>query len=553
MTRFLYSLFKKESVFFRIAGIICMFFQITGYMLSKTQHVTWSATNTLLILVLSLVFGTLLGALLYLLCERFFVSSNPSKTSFNTVSFKHLTLLGFIIFVCWLPVFLAYFPGICSYDFSIQMGQAESGVYSDHHPFMHTLCIQFFWNLGKNIFASGTIGIAIYTLFQMIILLASFIYSLYILNKCNIHKYWLYGLTTFYALFPPNAFMSVSATKDTIFAAFVLFMTCSLLYVLRSFITKTSCKLEYIILILSSIGTIFFRNNGRYALLAMIAVTLLLLIFHRTYRVKYSMILSFSVAALFIAITILNLTQSAIECTQGDRREMLSIPIQQWARIINRHEQELDTETVAFIKQCIDEEGLYEYDPYISDPVKRHTHTNVILNNAGTFIQTYVKLFFAYPDEYVNAFLIQNSGFLYILDTSHAWINYNPDISGYGYIQTHELNDELAGRDIYKKSFLPNLYTALEQWTNNNRYLHFPILNILMASGIWFSLVLFMLASVFTQKKYQLLLPIAFVFGYYLTLFLGPTVQLRYIYPVMLSTVFLLIFMIHFPKTHTTK
>lgn len=542
MTRFLHSLYKKESVFFRIAGIICMFFQITGYMLSKNQHITWSAANTLLILVFSLVLGTALGALLFLLCGRLFVSSDTAKASFNTLSFKHLALLGLVIFVCWLPMFLAYFPGICSYDFSIQMGQAESGVYSDHHPFMHTLCIQFFWNLGKNIFASGTIGIALYTLFQMIVLLGSFIYSLYILSKCNIHIYWIYGLTAFYALFPPNVFMSVSATKDTIFAAFVLFMTCSLLYILRSFTTKTSCKSECIIFILSCIGTVFFRNNGRYALLAMLAVTLLLIMFHHTYRVKYSMILFFSVAALFAAIVTLNLTQSAIQCTQGDRREMLSIPIQQWARIIHRHEQELDDETVTFIKQCIDEEGLYAYDPYISDPVKRHTHTNVILNNAGTFIRTYINLFFAYPDEYINAFLIQNKGFLYMFDTSHAWINYNPDISGYGYIQTHELQEELADRDIYKKSLLPNLHTALEEWTNENSYLRVPILNIFMAPGIWFSMLLFMLASVFTQKKYRLLLPIAFILGYYLTLFLGPTVQLRYIYPVMLFTVFSLIF-----------
>ena len=553
MKPFLHSLCQKESVFFRIAGIICCFFQITGYLLSKHQHIAWSIANTIGIFGLSLLLGTLLGSFIYLLFQRVNVNSNFSHTPSKTLSFKHFFLLGCMIFVCWLPFFFAYFPGICSYDFSIQMGQVESGAYSDHHPFMHTLLIQLFWNLGRRIFSSGTIGIALYTIFQMLFLLSAFVYSLHILNKCGTHKYWLFGLTAFYALFPPNIFMSISSTKDTIFAAFVLFMTASFLYVIRSFMAKASCKPECIVFVLSTIGTVFFRNNGRYALLVMIAVILLFIIFHRPYRVKYSVLLSCSVSALVIAIVILNLTQSAIHCTQGDRREMLSIPIQQWARIINRHEQELDTETVTFIKQCIDEEGLYAYDPYISDPVKRHTHTNVILNNAGTYIKTYLNLFFAYPDEYINAFLIQNSGFLYIFDTSHAWINHNPDLPGYGYIQTREVSDELAGRDIYKNSLMPKLYAALEQWTNENSYLRVPILNILMAPGIWFSVILFMIAAILTQKNYQLLIPMAFILGYYLTLFLGPTVQLRYIYPVMLFTAFALIFTTNFPKTSLKK
>ena len=403
MKNILHSLYKKESVFFRIAGILCVFFQFAGYFLAKKQHISWSLGHVVAFLALSCLTGTILGALLYYFDQKLTHSFGKRNTS-TTLSSKHFLIIFVLILVCWLPVFLAYYPGICSYDFSIQMGQVESGVYSDHHPFMHTLCIQFFWNLGKNIFSSGTIGIAFYTVFQMLILIGSFIYSLYILNKCMVHRYWIYFLAAFYAFFPPNVFMGISATKDTIFAAFVLIMMSSLLYVIRSFSLKISCKSEWIVFFIGCIGTIFFRNNGRYAVLAMLAILLLLALLHRAFTRKYFNLLLCSFLALVIAITSLNLTQSAIQCTQGDRREMLSIPIQQWARIINRHEAELDAETVTFIKKCIDETGLYEYDPYISDPVKRHTHTNVILQNAGTFIQTYIKLFLAYPDEYINAF-----------------------------------------------------------------------------------------------------------------------------------------------------
>ena len=540
-----HALLNKETIFFRIAGILCIFFQITGYLLATYNHITWSIPNILLILFTSTVLGQLLGILIHWITSHITnrLSSKFSVYNSQELSLRTIFLLWLIIILCWLPGFLAYFPGVCSYDFSIQMGQAESGVFSDHHPFMHTLTIQFFWNLGRSIFSSGTIGIAMYTFFQMLILSGAFAYSLYILNKCRTHKWLLYGLTAFYGLLPVNFFMSISATKDTFFAAFVLVMTASLLYILRSVQTKDKCKGELAVFFMGTIGVIFFRNNGRYAVLAMMALILLLLIFDRKYLRQYLKIFVLTTTALLTAIMLLNTTQNAIHCTQGDRREMLSIPIQQWARIINKYETELNPETVTFIKQCIGEKGLYEYDPYISDPVKRHTNTKAILQNAGTFIRTYIQLFLEYPDEYINAILVQNSGFIYIFDTSHAWINYNPDIAGYGYIQTHELTDELAGRDIYKTSLIPKLYESLEDWTNNNTYLKLPVLNLLMAPGIWLSILLFVLATIFARKNYALLVPIGFILGYYLTLFLGPTVQLRYIYPVMLFLAFYLVWM----------
>ena len=73
-----------------------------------------------------------------------------------------------IIFICWLPYFLAYFPGILSNDSVWQMDQIL-GIrpLSNHHPFTHTMIIKLFYSIGYAIFGTANAGIATYTLFQM--------------------------------------------------------------------------------------------------------------------------------------------------------------------------------------------------------------------------------------------------------------------------------------------------------------------------------------------------------------------------------------------------
>lgn len=59
--------------------------------------------------------------------------------------------------------------------------------------------------------------------------------------------------------------------------------------------------------------------------------------------------------------------------------------------------------------------------------------------------------------------------------------------------------------------------------------------------GIWLWLYLLLFGFLCIVRKGRLCLPLTLVLGYYLTLFLGPTVQLRYIYPVMAAYPFILL------------
>ena len=195
----------------------------------------------------------------------------------------------------------------------------------------------------------------------------------------------------------------------------------------------------------------------------------------------------------------------------------------------------MDSETLNFIENCIHPEGLYAYKPYLSDTPKTYTDSTFIFNNSLSFIKTYISLGASYPSEYINAVLSTNLGYLYIFDRSHPYIINIGNYPGLGYIQTLEITGELAKENIYKKSFFPKLHGLLEIITGKNILCKIPLLNIIIAPGIWLNLLLLFTGIIFHEKRYELLLPLAFLGGLYLTMLLGPTVQLRYVFPIMIT------------------
>ena len=147
-----------------------------------------------------------------------------------------------------------------------------------------------------------------------------------------------------------------------------------------------------------------------------------------------------------------------------------------------------------------------------------------------------------YPGDNINAVLAVDAGFVYPFDVSHGDINFNGRDRGLGYIQTRWVENELNPMGIYKDSKWEWLHEKLEDFADANAYQDIPVLKYLMMPGfyLWFYLVF--AGYLLWKKKYRMLLPLCFVLGYYVTLLLGPTVQLRYLYPVMVLLPYALLF-----------
>jgi hypothetical protein len=456
-------------------------------------------------------------------------------------SWVRFTLVLLLIILAWLPSYLAYYPGICSYDFSIQLGQIVSGAYNDHHPLLHTLLLKGFMTLGSAVFGDVNAGIGLFALLQMILLAAVFAGGIRMLTCAGV-RWSLRLVCMLYAMFfPVNWYMSITLAKDSVFTIFVggffLFYYAVLLQRKNSF-RPSGWDLGYLTAVL---GMILFRNNGRYALMVLLVMQLLTVVFGKQYRKFYARIFCVTLLGLLLGNGGLHLLFQETAAIQGDAREMISVPIQQVARVMVYHEDELSEQDRALVNEFILYEAYRNYRPEIADPVKGNTVSWVVRYKTKDFMDTYFGLFRRYPGDYLNAALALDAGYLWMGDVSHATINqkFAAD-AGLGYIQTRWVDGELNERGIYKDSKWPWLREGMEIFANENAYLSQPLLRFLVIPGTYIWAYLLLAGIWIIRRRFILLLPLAFVLGYYITLLLGPAVQLRYLYPLMICLPFLI-------------
>lgn len=294
----------------------------------------------------------------------------------------------------------------------------------------------------------------------------------------------------------------------------------------------------------STVGMMLFRANGRYTFLVFLAFLALAALPRRKGRGRFLGMLLWAVAGFLAGNILLTALFHLTDAGPGDKREMLSMPIQQLARCMVYHggagalpedDNTMDEADKALIRDFILDEGYKEYNPAISDPVKRHTNTYVVRYRLRDFVSAYLHLLAEYPGDFVNAALAVDAGYLYPGDVSHAYVNVAPETRGMGYVQTRWNEEVFANYGIYKDSKWEWLHEHMENWADKNGYLNIPALRYLFMPGIWIWLYLTLFGWLMLRRAFDRCLPMALILGYYITLLLGPTVQLRYIYPVMLA------------------
>ncbi len=437
------------------------------------------------------------------------------------------------IVLAYLPAYLAYYPGICSYDITIQEEQILSHQYIEHHPLAHTLLVEGFLRFGK-VLGSANLGMGLYTLFQMLLLAFALAYGISVVGKFCKRKGTLLVLQLYAMFFPYHWYMALSTTKDTLFAAFCLLYLVLFFELLEE---KSHSVKKYISLVVSTVGMILYRNNAKFAVLPVVFLLFMTLVFAKN-RKPFAKLFALHTLGFIMGALVLVLLSKSVHATAGDKREMLSIPIQQLSRVMVYHEEEIGEKDKALINDFLLDEAYRMYRPEIADPVKKHTYTYVFRYRFKEFMGTYLGLMGKYPGDYINAVLAVDAGYLYPFDESHAWINVNGKDVGLGFIQTRFLDDELYKLSVYKDSKMPGLRHLLEVFADRNMYLQLPILKYLFMPGCYLWAWVFVFGYLWWKRRFVRMLPVIFVLAYLGTLLLGPTVQLRYLYPFMIALPF---------------
>ncbi len=444
---------------------------------------------------------------------------------------------GMVIFLCWLPVFLAYYPSVFAYDAEGQLYQVIAGDYSTHHPLLHTLFLGAFFKLG-GVLGSYSAGMALHSIVQMILLAAAFAFVLSYLYEKGISRWRRMLLLAFYALFPSNSVLSLSTTKDVLFSALVLLYTMLLYHMICDKKMQVD-KRDGAACVILSVLLLLFRNNAVYAFL--VSMPLVYAGYRKwqigeeraqsaSFGARTYLVLSIA-ALLFFAVCSAGL-RAGTHAHSGSPREMLSVPLQQMARTRVKEEQRIDPALRKELEKYIPAEWVFAaYDPHLADPVKNRA---VIHDDPAGLIETWVKLGMRHLDVYVDAFLDNCVGCWYLEDISHAQIYGIGTESGFGYLSTDNRTMP-AGCEIIPHSYLPGLRSLLEKIVSDNQYQRIPVLRIIFAPAFyWWMLCMYMAVAVY-RRKYIMLLPVCFLGAYYLTLLLSPAVLIRYMYPFVVT------------------
>lgn len=528
---------KRGYAVFTLLGMAIIFFTKTGYDLSKNGNIDWKMSYILSLLFITMAGGVILGILSVTLLRKARIKA-VSKDAKETFLLK-LPVSWTVIFLFWLPCFLAYYPAICAYDTPIQLGQCAAGMWNDHHPYIHTWVMNAFWQLGKGMFGNADTGMALYALFQMTVLSGAFAVSMLLLKRRRCRNTVLYLLLAFSCLYPYHMFMAVSVTKDSLFAPFLLLAAVLCYCILIDRRNELKWNKTDVALLISVLPAMWFRNNARYAVMLFVFLLLLVSIFGKREKKLYIRMFLVTAAGLLLGLVSLSVSYRAANVQQGDRREMLSMPIQQLARTMYYHEDSIEPETRQFLGNVMLNEAWKEYNPAISDPVKRNVYTGYIKNNFSGFIKIYLQLFLRYPGDFINAALAVDAGYLYPFDTSCMTVNMRAGEQGLGYVQT-AWDASLSDYGITENPVFPWLHDFLEGIVSSNAFLKWPVVNLLFFPGWLIWVYLYTAAVLWYKRQYRKLIPLALVGGYFATLLLGPTVQLRYIYPVTICLPYIL-------------
>jgi len=440
-----------------------------------------------------------------------------------------------VIFTCLIPVWLAYYPVIMSYDFHRQVNEAQKGFawFWPYQPIAHTWVIWLFLQLG-HLLGNLEAGMAGMALFQMLAYALVTGYACTFLCRVTGKLWTAVAGVLFFGVFPLNSVMVICTTKDVLFS--VLFLLFVLLMAERFFFGRGRALMAADLLWLL-VGCIMmqFRNNAIYA--AAVFGVLWLVLSPRREKLRVLLLVLLLTAggrvtgAVIKAVLGTELTSSKVE--------MYSVPIQQFARVGYYHGSELDEGTWLLLDSYISAQDWENYNPPIADTVKGRvggtTFPVTWEGHTARLFADWCKIGLQYPNEYIDAFLELTRGYWFWDDRSYAeCLGYGAE-ERMGVIYTYNSSEIEELGEIVHESKFPWLEEQLEKIVSANAFYRWPVVSVLFKSAFYFwGLCLVFVAFLYLGKKKQAVFCL-FPLVYMGTMLLGPVVQLRYIFPVMVT------------------
>ena len=457
----------------------------------------------------------------------------------NKVKPLSLMQIWAIIFLMWIPTFLALFPGAFVYDAQDEYIEVITRTFTTHHPLLHVLLLGGLVHGAEYVGYTSNTGIAIYVLLQMTVMSGIFAYCIKRLEGLGLKKVYLVCVMAFYGLFPIFPMYAVCTAKDGLFTAFLTLIIIELII----YVFKVE-EFNPIVFTLASLLMMLMRNNGIYAFIAAMTVILICeFVCFRGKNVRVFKILILTLLSVVLYVGSAYVFNVATQAKTEEHQEILTVPIQQLARTYTYSEDVFTEDEIDTLHKYLPEEYLITYRFRISDVLKSGFNNAEYERDADSFIKLWKSIGLRKPLIYLN-----------------AWFG-----TSYGYWYPDALNNVYEGNQMYTFQYTDSSYFGFETEPPGIRDSKFPLLerfyeNIslkqfqqrvpvvsqLFSPGFMWWLCAFVLFCVLSRgkKKARDLIPLAPAVFVWLTVLLGPTTLVRYVlilwfiapvYPVLIN------------------
>lgn len=417
-----------------------------------------------------------------------------------------------IIFLLWLPVYLAYFPGVFSYDILVQ-AQMIMGTdpFTSQQPVLHTMFFKLCIGLGN---LTGIKSIVIYSIAQMLVLAAFCAYIVNLFSEKSESRILPVLTIIFYALNPVISVFSFSTCKNILFGA------CFLMFILE--VVRFSQGIYYAprLFAFSLLGCLLL-NNFIYVLVVFTVITVL---FYKK-KAKGFVTVLFCSAAAYLVISLA--AYPAMGVGRNNSKEMLSVPLQQlvYARESGCMSPEDEASLLGFFDGS--DYGYFQFGN--ADMIKTNFSESAYAEKKNLFWALYRNYLYKCPGKYAYAFIRLNFP---------LWSPIGFDLCDYtmtGYIETQSYDIRVPGYEGFeRKSVFPGLFGIYERFTSYSLFRGHPVWEFIFGISLPFWVNIICMIWVILKRWYGKILPLIpslLLTGTYL---LGPLSNMRYVFPCIL-------------------
>lgn len=513
--------------------IIGAFLSLAGYFGYKFSNATFNyeevkySSLDLFFVIMATVF---LSAIFYLILGiKIKLKEAKQFTLKKWHIFLPLILMSIVLII-------TLFPGFLPWDSIDMYRRFQTGEYTTHFSPFITFLIGVAISFGKAI-GHPNFGHALLIIAQFVLVDIALTETIFYCSKKLNRKSFGIIMTIFFILHPLVQVLSIRSGQDTFFGGLFLLLSLEFLKISENteYFNK---KIKYFYIFILIFFLCATRNNGLYALLPALIAGIFIL---KKDVIKKKFYIAVSVPLIvFLGYNYLFI-HNIVPKKDSFFQETINIPVMQIARTayFDSEDETINKLKTYFNDSCINWRGMklswsyYIRASGISDPYKDCMYANKIAENPLRFFSLWAKAGIKHPVNYIEAPAV------FMLGLYYPFVPYEP-YSKQVFYQWHLYIDSYTSDyfedGVNSRSFTFDMKNFADFMFYQQEWSKIPVLNLLWRAPITTYLCFFSIMFTLYKRKYKYMLPLALIFGLWLTVFLSPVLLFRYLLPVVLCT-----------------